>query len=195
MCRISVLLCTYISLGLVFVPKLRFICRVPPSADEAHPNGNTMMRGLSKSDQKRYEHLRHENEVLQKQIDEKEKRIRQCKERLECLLNKEDDLLSISGAANNTRSVSGRIHSHNKTPWIARYCWNWADTVGIGLYGKCFFRSISMKSRRKIIFDANGARDDAIGSRGTSDDFMELSNMGIAMFLKVMPKMWIIEDE
>ncbi|ETN78690.1 7 transmembrane receptor [Necator americanus] len=103
---VTVLLCTYISLGLVFVPKLRFICRVPPSADEAHPNGNSVMRGLSKTDQKRYEHLRHENEVLQKQIDEKEKRIRQCKERLECLLNKEDDLLSISGAANNTRSVS-----------------------------------------------------------------------------------------
>ncbi|VDL87738.1 unnamed protein product, partial [Nippostrongylus brasiliensis] len=66
----SVLLCTYISLGLVFVPKLRFICRVPPSADEAHPNGNAVMRGLSKSDQKRYEHLRIENEMLQKQIDE-----------------------------------------------------------------------------------------------------------------------------
>ncbi|VDL67085.1 unnamed protein product [Nippostrongylus brasiliensis] len=66
----TVLLCTYISLGLVFVPKLRFICRVPPSADEAHPNGNAVMRGLSKSDQKRYEHLRIENEMLQKQIDE-----------------------------------------------------------------------------------------------------------------------------
>ncbi|KJH41375.1 7 transmembrane receptor [Dictyocaulus viviparus] len=31
---VTVLLCTYISLGLVFVPKLRFICRVPPSVDE-----------------------------------------------------------------------------------------------------------------------------------------------------------------
>ncbi|PIO59170.1 hypothetical protein TELCIR_19375, partial [Teladorsagia circumcincta] len=68
---VTVLLCTYISLGLVFVPKMRFIRRVPPSADE------------------------------------KERRIRQCKERLERILNKEDDLLSISGAANNTRSVSG----------------------------------------------------------------------------------------
>ncbi|WKY16606.1 hypothetical protein Q1695_001333 [Nippostrongylus brasiliensis] len=102
----TVLLCTYISLGLVFVPKLRFICRVPPSADEAHPNGNAVMRGLSKSDQKRYEHLRIENEMLQKQIDEKERQIRQCKERLERLVNKEDDLFSISGGANNTRSVS-----------------------------------------------------------------------------------------
>ncbi|XGW33250.1 hypothetical protein V3C99_017596 [Haemonchus contortus] len=103
---VTVLLCTYISLGLVFVPKMRFICRVPPSADEVHPNGNSVGRGLSKSDQKRYEHLRHENEVLQKQIEEKERRIRQCKERLDRLLNKEDDLLSISGGANNTRSVS-----------------------------------------------------------------------------------------
>ncbi|WKY16607.1 hypothetical protein Q1695_001333 [Nippostrongylus brasiliensis] len=100
----TVLLCTYISLGLVFVPKLRFICRVPPSADEAHPNGNAVMRGLSKSDQKRYEHLRIENEMLQKQIDEKERQIRQCKERLERLVNKEDDLFSISGGANNTRN-------------------------------------------------------------------------------------------
>ncbi|KAK6041767.1 hypothetical protein COOONC_20728 [Cooperia oncophora] len=35
----------------------------------------------------------------------KERRIRQCKERLDRLLNKEDDLLSISGTtANNTRN-------------------------------------------------------------------------------------------
>uniref|UniRef100_A0A1I7XCL7 G_PROTEIN_RECEP_F3_4 domain-containing protein n=1 Tax=Heterorhabditis bacteriophora TaxID=37862 RepID=A0A1I7XCL7_HETBA len=103
---VTVLLCTYISLGLVFVPKIRFVYKVPPSADEVHPNGNGVMRGLSKLDQKRYEYLCNENDILQKQIDEKEKRIRQCKDRLERLLNKEDDLLSFSGDANNTRSMS-----------------------------------------------------------------------------------------
>ncbi|VDM51650.1 unnamed protein product [Angiostrongylus costaricensis] len=67
---VTVLLCTYISLGLVFIPKLRFICRVPHSADEVHPKGSDNMRVLSKSDQKIYEHLRRENETLQRQIEE-----------------------------------------------------------------------------------------------------------------------------
>ncbi|VDM75092.1 unnamed protein product [Strongylus vulgaris] len=39
----TVLLCTYISLGLVFVPKMRFICRVPPSADEVCEHGIPML--------------------------------------------------------------------------------------------------------------------------------------------------------
>ncbi|KAJ1373423.1 hypothetical protein KIN20_035815 [Parelaphostrongylus tenuis] len=110
---VTVLLCTYISLGLVFIPKLRFVCRVPHSADEVHPNGSDILRGLSQSDQKIYEHLRIENETLQKQIEEKEKRIRQCKERLERLLNKGDDLISISGAVNHTQSVSEDKETHS----------------------------------------------------------------------------------
>ncbi|VDO62293.1 unnamed protein product [Heligmosomoides polygyrus] len=44
---VTVLLCTYISLGLVFVPKVRFICRVPPSADEVSELRRSIKDGFS----------------------------------------------------------------------------------------------------------------------------------------------------
>ncbi|PAV55663.1 hypothetical protein WR25_01521 isoform A [Diploscapter pachys] len=93
---VTVLLCSYISLGLIFGPKIRHIHKVPPSADEVIANGNASDiagRGnsitkptMSKSELKRYELLKNENDYLDREIQEKDKRIRQCKERLEMLL-------------------------------------------------------------------------------------------------------------
>ena len=93
------LLCSYISLGLIFGPKIRHIHKVPPSADEVRlffaifyfrlnikviANGNasdTAGRGssitrptMSKSELKRYELLKNENEYLDREIQEVKKR-------------------------------------------------------------------------------------------------------------------------
>ncbi|ULT80551.1 hypothetical protein L3Y34_010849 [Caenorhabditis briggsae] len=82
---LTVLICTYISVGLIYGPKIRHIIKVPPSADEVQQNGNTGPAVMSKVDQKRYDMLRKENETLQKQIEEKERKIHECRERLEQL--------------------------------------------------------------------------------------------------------------
>ncbi|GMR62703.1 hypothetical protein PMAYCL1PPCAC_32898 [Pristionchus mayeri] len=79
----TVILCTYISLGLVFVPKLRFVLRVPASRDEAYPSANGPAPALSKAELKKLEQLTRENEALGKQIEEKDERISQCTARIE----------------------------------------------------------------------------------------------------------------
>ncbi|CAD6193046.1 unnamed protein product [Caenorhabditis auriculariae] len=106
---LTVLICTYISLGLVFVPKIRHIYKVPPSADEIQISGNGLVKTLSKPDQRRYELLRQENESLQAQINEKERRISQCRERLDALSSKD-------GAEPQTpRNRNNNIVSNNKS--------------------------------------------------------------------------------
>ncbi|EGT30589.1 CBN-GBB-1 protein [Caenorhabditis brenneri] len=84
---LTVLICTYISVGLIYGPKIRHIIKVPPSADEIQQNGNSVPAVMSKIDQKRYDMLKKENETLQKQIEEKERKIHECRERLEALTN------------------------------------------------------------------------------------------------------------
>ncbi|GMT35187.1 hypothetical protein PFISCL1PPCAC_26484, partial [Pristionchus fissidentatus] len=79
----TVILCTYISLGLVFVPKFRCVLKVPASRDEAFPNANGPPPSLSKADLKKLEQLTRENEALGKQIEEKDERISQCQSRID----------------------------------------------------------------------------------------------------------------
>ncbi|CAI4228324.1 unnamed protein product [Auanema sp. JU1783] len=90
---VTVLLCTYISLGLIFIPKIRHIYTVPPSEEEIQNGGNGVMKGLTKPEQRRFEQLVAENAQLQKQIEEREKRITQCAMRIE-LLRKRSSLQS-----------------------------------------------------------------------------------------------------
>ncbi|GMT06511.1 hypothetical protein PENTCL1PPCAC_28685, partial [Pristionchus entomophagus] len=79
----TVILCTYISLGLVFVPKIRFVMNVPASRDEAYPSANGPSPSLSKAELKKLEQLTRENEALGKQIEEKDERISQCTARID----------------------------------------------------------------------------------------------------------------
>lgn len=64
---VSVLLCTYISLGLVFAPKMAYIYRVPHSKDEQ--SGGLGRSKLTKAEQNRFQQLLVENEELKKQIE------------------------------------------------------------------------------------------------------------------------------
>uniref|UniRef100_A0AC34PUZ2 G-protein coupled receptors family 3 profile domain-containing protein n=1 Tax=Panagrolaimus sp. JU765 TaxID=591449 RepID=A0AC34PUZ2_9BILA len=79
----TVLLCTYISLGLVFLPKILHIYRVPQSKDEANMAHAFLRSTISKSDQLRLEQLMKENNELKKQIDIRESRIAECRKILE----------------------------------------------------------------------------------------------------------------
>ncbi|KAF8355313.1 hypothetical protein PRIPAC_96936 [Pristionchus pacificus] len=79
----TVILCTYISLGLVFIPKFRFVLKVPASRDEAYPSENGPAPSLSKAEAKKLEQLTRENEALGKQIEEKDERIAQCTARID----------------------------------------------------------------------------------------------------------------
>ncbi|CAI5456160.1 unnamed protein product [Caenorhabditis angaria] len=102
---LTVIICTYISMGLIFGPKIRHILKVPPGADEVQQNGSVVKTEMSKPDQKRLEMLKMENETLQKQIEEKERRIHECKERLE--------LLAIEQRKNCEDNNGGNIESDN----------------------------------------------------------------------------------
>ncbi|CAB3400199.1 unnamed protein product [Caenorhabditis bovis] len=86
---LTVLICTYISICLIFGPKIHNIVKVPPGNEEIQQNGAAQSR-LSSADQKRFDLLKAENEALQKQIEEKEKRIHQCRERLDFLSSQEE---------------------------------------------------------------------------------------------------------
>ncbi|VDK42132.1 unnamed protein product [Anisakis simplex] len=70
----TVLLCTYISIALVFLPKILYIYRVPESSDQssvsARAHGVAQIRTkLTKIEQKRYEQLLVENTELKRQIE------------------------------------------------------------------------------------------------------------------------------
>lgn len=80
---VTVLLCTYISLGLIFVPKMAHIYRIPSSADDNSATGHQIRSTLTKAEQKRFEQLIHENAELKRQIGIKEQKISECRERLE----------------------------------------------------------------------------------------------------------------
>uniref|UniRef100_A0A8R1DI18 G_PROTEIN_RECEP_F3_4 domain-containing protein n=2 Tax=Caenorhabditis japonica TaxID=281687 RepID=A0A8R1DI18_CAEJA len=100
---LTVLICTYISIGLIYGPKIRHIIKVPPSADEVQQNGNVAPAAMSKVDQKRYDMLKKENETLQLQIEERERKIHECRERLDALTNnsESDDMNSHLLSGNN----------------------------------------------------------------------------------------------
>ncbi len=69
-CNITVLLCTYISLGLVFVPKVLHIIRVPHAKDlnaSIRPSENRL--SLNNAEQRRLEWLTGDTEKLKQQID------------------------------------------------------------------------------------------------------------------------------
>uniref|UniRef100_A0A915BDY5 G-protein coupled receptors family 3 profile domain-containing protein n=1 Tax=Parascaris univalens TaxID=6257 RepID=A0A915BDY5_PARUN len=84
---VTVLLCTYISLGLVFLPKILHIYRVPESSDENSMVGSQFRTKLSKVEQKRFEQLVLENAELKHQIEIKERKISECREQLRRRLN------------------------------------------------------------------------------------------------------------
>lgn len=72
----SVILCTYISVGLIFIPKITYIYRVPFANDDTNGNGGDIGGGsiysrskLSKAERSRYEQLISENDELKKQIE------------------------------------------------------------------------------------------------------------------------------
>lgn len=66
---VNVLSCTYVSLGLIFLPKILHIYRVPQSKDEATIANAYLRSTISKSDQMKFEQLMKENTELKKQID------------------------------------------------------------------------------------------------------------------------------
>ncbi|CTQ87096.1 G-protein coupled receptors family 3 profile domain-containing protein [Caenorhabditis elegans] len=104
---LTVLICTYISVGLIYGPKIRHIIKVPPSADEIQLNGNVGPGVMSKVDQKRYDMLKKENETLQIQIEEKERKIHECKERLEELTkNSETEDMNAQLLCENDKQIA-----------------------------------------------------------------------------------------
>uniref|UniRef100_A0A914D3L9 G-protein coupled receptors family 3 profile domain-containing protein n=1 Tax=Acrobeloides nanus TaxID=290746 RepID=A0A914D3L9_9BILA len=80
---VTVLLCTYISLGLVFVPKILHVYRVPHDSDEIQTSGTNLRATISRPDQLRYEQLIKEQTELKKQIDMRDGKINECRKILE----------------------------------------------------------------------------------------------------------------
>ncbi|CAD5231482.1 unnamed protein product [Bursaphelenchus xylophilus] len=78
----AVLWSTFISLGLVFVPKVLYIYKTPASKDMAR-NGNESKNSMSKSEHLRYEQLVKENRELKRQIETRENKINECRKVLE----------------------------------------------------------------------------------------------------------------
>uniref|UniRef100_A0A914UIZ6 G-protein coupled receptors family 3 profile domain-containing protein n=1 Tax=Plectus sambesii TaxID=2011161 RepID=A0A914UIZ6_9BILA len=78
---VTVLLCAYISLGLVFAPKMAYIYRVPHSKDEQ--GGGLSRSKLTRAEQNRFQQLLVENDELKKQIEIKETKITECRTLLE----------------------------------------------------------------------------------------------------------------
>ncbi|VDN01029.1 unnamed protein product [Thelazia callipaeda] len=78
---ITVLLSTYITLGLIFLPKIVYIRRTPKSSEE-----NNVIRPLyhtlSRTAQKRCQQLAHENADLKCQVEHKKKKIADYRQRL-----------------------------------------------------------------------------------------------------------------
>lgn len=79
---ITVLLSTYITLGLVFVPKIVYLHRVPRSSEEKDGTRPLCYANLTKTEQKRYQQLTHENADLKCQVEHKEKSIADFRQRL-----------------------------------------------------------------------------------------------------------------
>nr|AKM17043.1 neurotransmitter gamma-aminobutyric acid [Anisakis simplex] len=105
----TVLLCTYISIALVFLPKILYIYRVPESSDQssvsARAHGVAQIRTkLTKIEQKRYEQLLVENTELKRQIEIRERKISECRERIRRRLtnngNKISNELSLNSEEN-----------------------------------------------------------------------------------------------
>lgn len=80
---VAVLLCTYISLGLVFIPKVLYVYRTPMSKEEAQFGGTNSRSTMSRTDQLRYEQLHKENVELKRQIDIREHKIGECRKLLD----------------------------------------------------------------------------------------------------------------
>uniref|UniRef100_A0A7E4VF70 G_PROTEIN_RECEP_F3_4 domain-containing protein n=1 Tax=Panagrellus redivivus TaxID=6233 RepID=A0A7E4VF70_PANRE len=110
----TVLLCTYFSMGLVFVPKIVHIYRVTQSKDEAALANACLRSTISKSDQLRFEQLMKENSELKKQIDIRENRIAECRKILERRLGIAPE--SSSGALQSTGSVPGKTEITSTSP-------------------------------------------------------------------------------
>ncbi len=67
---VTVLLCAGISMGLIFVPKVVFIWRVPPTPAEGSAKEGHSCNRLTKEEQEKYKRLVLENEEIKKQIAE-----------------------------------------------------------------------------------------------------------------------------
>ncbi|KAI6229253.1 Gamma-aminobutyric acid type B receptor subunit 1 [Aphelenchoides besseyi] len=80
---ITVSICVYISLGLVFVPKALYIYRTPASKEDAMTGNSNPRNTVSRSEQLRYEQLVKENVELKRQIETRESRIIDCRKALE----------------------------------------------------------------------------------------------------------------
>uniref|UniRef100_A0A1I7ZV87 G_PROTEIN_RECEP_F3_4 domain-containing protein n=1 Tax=Steinernema glaseri TaxID=37863 RepID=A0A1I7ZV87_9BILA len=101
----TVLLCTYMSLGLVFVPKMLHVYRVPYVKDDNTATvGQHLLATLTPSEQKRYDQLLAENTDLKRQIDLKERKISECRQQLEKRLKDVNLMNGFGEFANNNNS-------------------------------------------------------------------------------------------
>ncbi|KAK0397020.1 hypothetical protein QR680_001946 [Steinernema hermaphroditum] len=111
----TVLLCTYMSLGLVFVPKMLHVYRVPYVKDDnAAAVGQHLLTTLTPSEQKRYDQLMVENTDLKRQIDLKERKISECRQQLEKRL-KDVNLMNGYGEFVNNNNSSRISEDENPT--------------------------------------------------------------------------------
>ncbi|XP_021367272.1 gamma-aminobutyric acid type B receptor subunit 1-like [Mizuhopecten yessoensis] len=79
---LAILLCSFLSMGLIFVPKVVEISRNPK---KNHLEVRAMSESVaSKEEEERHQILLTENEGLKKQISEMEDRVKELKEKLEC---------------------------------------------------------------------------------------------------------------
>ncbi|XP_058799199.1 gamma-aminobutyric acid type B receptor subunit 1 isoform X1 [Phymastichus coffea] len=76
---LAIVFCCFLSMALIFVPKVIEVIRHPKDKAESKYNQDV---GISKEDEERYHKLLSENEELQKLIAQKEERIRQVKAKL-----------------------------------------------------------------------------------------------------------------
>uniref|UniRef100_A0A0A9XDX7 Gamma-aminobutyric acid type B receptor subunit 1 n=1 Tax=Lygus hesperus TaxID=30085 RepID=A0A0A9XDX7_LYGHE len=76
---LALIFCCFLSMALIFVPKVIEVIRHPRDKAESKYNPDV---GVSKEDEDRYQKLLAENEELQKLISSKEEKIRLLKQRL-----------------------------------------------------------------------------------------------------------------
>ncbi|CAJ0585402.1 unnamed protein product, partial [Mesorhabditis spiculigera] len=118
---VTVLLCAYISMGLIFVPKIRHIHTVPPTADESQPGLKNGTQRMSTSDKSRYELMTKENEAVQQKICLTEERIRQCRRRLDLLTNGMEGVSSSSATRTGGVSLSEEGQTTFSSPTITTH--------------------------------------------------------------------------
>jgi gamma-aminobutyric acid type B receptor len=116
---VTVLLCTYISLGLVFIPKVLYIYRTPLSKEEATFGSTNARATMSRTDQLRYEQLHKEHNELKRQIEIREHKISECRKVLEKRLGPIESRPMIASSPPTSRPTNASSNNNVSNSFVS----------------------------------------------------------------------------